>query len=149
MAAVPDLLDYLEASPSPYHAVANAAARLDEAGFRRLDESEAWDEASGVAYVIRGGALVAARAPADWRPTLRCASSARTDSPNLRLKPKPDTRCAGWRQLAVEVYGSPLVNSWLDRDLGLSGRVVLRGGETILLLFDRPLARIPQLEQYM
>jgi aspartyl aminopeptidase len=65
---------------------------------------------------------------------------AHTDSPNLRLKPRPDTGAAGWRQLAVEVYGGALVNSWLDRELGLSGRVVTTGGETALVEIDRPLA---------
>jgi aspartyl aminopeptidase len=75
---------------------------------------------------------------------------AHTDSPNLRIKPQPDTGRAGWSQLAVEVYGGPLLNSWLDRDLGLSGRVSVRsaangGTETRLLLVDEPVLRIPQL----
>jgi aspartyl aminopeptidase len=143
---VPDLLDYLASSPSPYHAVAGAAARLDAAGFRRLDEAEPWDSDTGAAYVVRGGALVAWRAPggADSATPFRIVG-AHTDSPNLRLKPHPDTGAVGWKQLAVEVYGGALVNSWLDRDLGLSGRVVLHGGEALLVLVDRPLARVPQL----
>ena len=73
---------------------------------------------------------------------------AHTDSPNLRLKPRPDTGRAGWRQLGVEVYGGVLLNSWLDRDLGLSGRIAVRDGaraSTILVKVDRPLLRVPQL----
>jgi aspartyl aminopeptidase len=73
---------------------------------------------------------------------------AHTDSPNLRIKPRPDTGRAGCRQLAVEVYGGVLLNSWLDRDLGLSGRVALRGSggpEMRLVKIDRPLLRVPQL----
>ena len=68
-----------------------------------------------------------------------------TDSPNLRVKPRADTGGAGWRQLAVEVYGGVLINSWLDRDLGLSGRLVLDDGRILLVHVDQPLARVPQL----
>ncbi len=140
------LLAFIAASPSPYHAVATAAARLDGAGFKPLDEADAWDDVTGGHYIVRGGALVAWRVPegvpahAPFRVV-----GAHTDSPNLRLKPHPDTGSAGWRQLAVEVYGGALLNSWLDRDLGLSGRVVLRDGSVRLVLVDRPLARVPQL----
>jgi aspartyl aminopeptidase len=73
---------------------------------------------------------------------------AHTDSPGLRIKPRPDTGAAGWRQLGVEVYGGALVNSWLDRDLGLAGRVAVAVGggvEVRLLRIDRPLLRVPQL----
>jgi aspartyl aminopeptidase len=145
-ADVRDLMDYLAASPSPFHAVAEAAARLRAAGFRSLDERARWDDVSGPCYVIREGALVAWRCPADATTDAPFRIvGAHTDSPNLRLKPKPDTDSSGWRQLAVEVYGGALVNSWLDRDLGLSGRVTLAGGESVLVLVDQPLARVPQL----
>jgi aspartyl aminopeptidase len=74
---------------------------------------------------------------------------AHTDSPNLRIKPRPDTGRAGYRQLGVEVYGGALFNSWLDRDLGLSGRVAVRADdgriESQLLAVSRPVLRIPQL----
>jgi aspartyl aminopeptidase len=96
--------------------------------------------------VLEGGSLVAWRAPASVSATTPFRIvGAHTDSPNLRLKPRPDTGSAGWRQLAVEIYGGALLNSWLDRDLGLSGRVVLRSGEVRLVLVGRPLARVPQL----
>ena len=82
-------------------------------------------------------------------PSRPCAPfrivGAHTDSPNLRLKPRPDTGSAGWRRLAIEVYGGALVNSWLDRDLGLSGRLVLDDGRILLVQVDQPLARVPQL----
>jgi aspartyl aminopeptidase len=140
------LFGYLAGSPSPYHAVANAAATLEQAGFRPLEEAESWSDVTGAGYIVRGGALVAWRCPqglpahAGFRIV-----GAHTDSPNLRLKPHPDTASVGWRQLAVEVYGGALLNSWLDRDLGLSGRLVLRSGETVLVRLDQPLARVPQL----
>jgi aspartyl aminopeptidase len=126
--------------------VASAAAVLDEAGFEAFDEAEPWDRAVGGGYVTRGGALVAWRVPdgpfghAPFRIV-----GAHTDSPNLRVKPRPDTGSVGWRQVAVEVYGGALVNSWLDRDLGLSGRLVLDDGRVVLVQVDQPLARVPQL----
>ena len=70
---------------------------------------------------------------------------AHTDSPNLRVKPHPDTGALGWRQLGVDVYGGALVNSWLDRDLGLSGRLSLADGSVRLVKVDRPLLRVAQL----
>jgi aspartyl aminopeptidase len=71
--------------------------------------------------------------------------AAHTDSPTLKVKPRPDTGAAGWRQVAVEVYGGALWNSWLDRDLGLAGRLVRYDGSTVLVDVHRPLLRVPQL----
>jgi aspartyl aminopeptidase len=147
-----DLLDFLRAAPTPFHAVAEAAVRLEQAGFTRLAESESWADgaATGARYVIRGGALIAWYLPEDAeaaRPFRILGSH--TDSPNLRVKPVPDTGRAGWRQVAVEVYGGPLYNSWLDRDLGLAGRLVLRDGTERLVNVERPLLRVPQLAIHM
>ena len=146
LAAALDLAAFIDASPSPFHAVATAARALDAAGYTALDETAAWDDVSGRHYVVRDGSLVAWTRPggaapaAPWR-----LIGAHTDSPNLRVKPQPDFGRAGAQQLALEVYGGPLLNSWLDRDLGLSGRVALRDGSTPLLLVDEPVLRIPQL----
>lgn len=141
-----NLLTYLAAAPTPYHAVAEAAALLDKGGFRQLSETAAWDGQPGGQYVIRGGALVAWYTPQDAEPSrpFRVIGS-HTDSPNLRVKPVPDTGAFGWRQVAVEVYGGALYNSWLDRDLGLAGRLTLRDGSHRLVRVDRPLLRVPQL----
>jgi aspartyl aminopeptidase len=141
-----DLMSFLAASPSPYHAVANAAERLEKAGFRQVAETDAWDGTSGGKYVLRGGAIVAWYVPegAEAHTPFRIVG-AHTDSPNLRVKPLPDTGAHGWRQVAVEIYGGPLLNSWLDRDLGLAGRLSLRDGSTRLVNVDRPLLRVPQL----
>ena len=142
---VSGLLNYLAASPSPYHAVRSAADRLYEAGWQRLDLRDSWTNLPDRAYVASGGALIA------WnRPGTRPVSAgfrivgAHTDSPNLRLKPRPDTGSMGWRQLAIEIYGGALLNSWLDRDLGLSGRVVT-GTDVHLVHLNDPIARVPQL----
>ena len=143
------MLTFIDASPSPFHACASAAARLDAAGFTRLREIDAWPATPGGHYVQRGGSLVAWRTHPSQAPTAGFRIvGAHTDSPNLRVKPTPDTGRLGCRQVAVEVYGGALLNSWLDRDLGLSGRVIVRGEtgpDTRLVLVARPLFRVPQL----
>ncbi|MFJ2174181.1 M18 family aminopeptidase [Streptomyces sp. NPDC087851] len=145
-----DLMSYLAASPSPYHAVANAAARLEKAGFRQVRETDAWDGSKGGRYVVRGGALIAWFVPEGAEPhTPFRIVGAHTDSPNLRVKPLPDTGSYGWRQIAVEVYGGTLLNTWLDRDLGLAGRVTLRDGSHRLVNVDRALLRVPQLAVHL
>ncbi|MER5874587.1 MULTISPECIES: M18 family aminopeptidase [unclassified Streptomyces] len=141
-----DLMSFLAAGPTPYHAVATAAERLEKAGFRQVAETDAWDATTGGKYVLRGGAIVAWYVPEGAEPhTPFRIVGAHTDSPNLRVKPLPDTGAHGWRQVAVEIYGGPLLNSWLDRDLGLAGRLSLRDGSTRLVNIDRPLLRVPQL----
>ncbi|NGO79466.1 M18 family aminopeptidase [Streptomyces sp. YC504] len=145
-----DLITFLSASPTPYHAVASAAERLEKAGFRQVDEAAEWDGTSGGKYVLRGGAIIAWYVPegASAHTPFRIVG-AHTDSPNLRVKPLPDTGAYGWRQVAVEIYGGPLLNSWLDRDLGLAGRLSLRDGTTRLVNVGRPLLRVPQLAIHM
>ncbi|MCK1794901.1 M18 family aminopeptidase [Streptomyces sp. XM4193] len=141
-----DLMGYLAASPTPYHAVANAAERLEKAGFSQVAETDEWDASAGGRYVLRGGALIAWYVPEGASPTTPFRIvGAHTDSPNLRVKPQPDTGSFGWRQLATELYGGALLNTWLDRDLGLAGRLTLRDGSTRLVNVDRPLLRVPQL----
>ncbi|RYE86986.1 MAG: M18 family aminopeptidase, partial [Myxococcales bacterium] len=143
-----DLIAFLQSSPTPYHAVASGLERLEAAGFKRLDEASSWKElAPGRYAIVRGGALVAFVLPPGPARSFRLLG-AHTDSPNLRLKPRPEYSRHGYHQVGVEVYGGVLLNSWLDRDLGLAGRVVVRQGEeltTRLLRIDRPIARIPQL----
>lgn len=146
------LCDYLDASPSPFHAVHAATALLAEAGFTVLDEATTFPAAPGRYAVVRGGSLVAfsTERATDAAAPFRVVG-AHTDSPNLRVKPQPDHVRAGWQVLGVEVYGGPLLNSWLDRDLGLSGRVAVRdrasptGAAPVLLHLDEPLLRVSQL----
>jgi aspartyl aminopeptidase len=145
-----DLAAFVQASPTPYHAVATAADRLEKAGFRQVTEAEPWDGGTGGRYLLRGGAIIAWYVPGGARPqTPYRVIGAHTDSPNLRVKPRPDMGAAGWRQVAVEIYGGPLLNSWLDRDLGLAGRLSLRDGSTRLVDVDRPLLRVAQLAVHL
>lgn len=139
-----DLRSYLDAAPSPWHAVAETVARLDAAGFGSVGETDAWDDVPSDGYVVRDGALIAWRRPGGDPSPLRIVG-AHTDSPGLRIKPSPDLVRSGWRQLGVEIYGGVLLNSWLDRDLGLAGRVVDGDGSTTLVRIDDPIARVPQL----
>lgn len=143
------MMTFIDAAPSPFHACGEAARQLEAAGFAQLDEVAAWPTGGGSFYVRRGGSLVAWSVGTHHRATdgFRLVG-AHTDSPNLRVKPHADSGRVGYRQLALEVYGGALLNSWLDRDLGLSGRVVVRGAqgpEERLLLVSRPLLRVPQL----
>lgn len=148
---VSDLISFLDASPTPYHAVAEAARRLATAGYRELREQDAWEIAAGDrCYVVRnGGSILAFELGTE---SIADAGihivAAHTDSPNLRVKPNPDVRAQGYRQIAVEPYGGVLLHTWLDRDLGLAGRVSIAAGEeprTVLIDIRRAIARIPSL----
>ena len=145
---IQDLGDYVAASPSSFHAVHEAARRLDAAGFKRLEEAQAWPvptKGGGAFYVIRDGALIAWVVPGGAGPaTPFNILGTHTDSPSFKLKPKPTTGKFGWLQAGVEVYGGPLLNSWLDRELRLAGRLVMLDG-TEHLTATGPLLRFPQL----
>jgi aspartyl aminopeptidase len=147
-------MNYLDTGTSPFHAVEESANRLVAAGFVELHIDKPWKTSSpklsptsGRRFVRLGGALVAWQAPANktgWKQGTKIIG-AHTDSPNLRFKPNPEVQSVGYRQVGVEVYGGVLNNSWLDRDLGVSGRIVMRDGSSRLVRVDRPVARISQL----
>ncbi len=146
-----DLAAFVTASPSSYHAADEAARRLREAGFSPLDEREAWapEDVRGDRFVVRDGSIIAWSTPSSadadtpWRIV-----GAHTDSPALKLKPHPRLGAEGLAQAGVEVYGGPLLNSWLDRDLRLAGRVVLTDG-TVHLVATGAVARVPQLAVHL
>ena len=126
------LRSFLDASPSPFHAVAAGVAPARGGRVhgrstrpRRGPRRSGGTTSPGAARWWRGRSTTPAQLDDGFRLV-----GAHTDSPNLRIKPRPDTGRAGYRQLGVEVYGGVLLNSWLDRDLGLSGRVAVRGGAT-------------------
>lgn len=148
--SIDDLRSFLDASPSPFHAVHTAAERLVAAGFIEIADTDDWTELPVDGFVVRDGGLIAWRTPADVDvdSPFRLVG-AHTDSPCLRVKPRPDTGAAGWKQLNVEVYGGILNNSWLDRDLGVAGRLTLLDGTHVLVNVNRPIARVPQLAVHL
>ena len=142
---VADLAAFVEASPSSHHAAAEGARRLALEGFAVQEESAEWSSEPGGHYVVRDGALIAWRipdAPRSFMPFRILGSH--TDATGFTLKPRPDISGYGWQQLGIEIYGAPLLNSWLDRDLGLAGRLVLPDGSTQLVRTEA-IMRIPQL----
>lgn len=146
-AYVAEFVNFVEASPSSFHAAKRAGDLLEAAGFVRHEETAAWAPLVGGSrgFVVRDGAVIGWSAGAEVTATSPVrVLGAHTDSPGFVLKPSPDFMKAGWSQAGVEVYGGPLVNSWLDRDLGFAGRIVTRRGEEHLIRTG-PVARIPQL----
>ena len=154
-ATAQELLDFIDASPSPWHAVAQCEVQLQAAGFSRLSEGERWELVPGNGYyVVRGGASIIAFVLGGQTAAevgLRIIG-AHTDSPGLRVKPKPAEDAQGMFRLGVEVYGGPILATFADRDLGLAGRVNVRsenGFATRLVHFDEPLLRLPNLAIHM
>lgn len=145
------LLDYLQQSPTPFHATTNLASILSDDGFTELDEAETWKVKSGKYFVTRNQSSIVAfvmgkRNPAETGIRM---SGAHTDSPCLKVKPRPETYCQGYLQLGVEVYGGVLLNPWYDRDLSLAGRVTYQAKNkkihNLLINFMQPMAVIPSL----
>ncbi|HEU4666541.1 MAG TPA: M18 family aminopeptidase [Arthrobacter sp.] len=142
---IQDLGAFVSASPSSFHAVHEAGRRLEEADFLRLDELQPWEGGPGRFFIIRDGALIAWVVPEGaGAATGFNILGAHTDSPTFKLKPKATTGAHGWLQAGVEVYGGPLLNSWLDRELQLAGRLVMLDG-TEHLAATGPMLRFPQL----
>lgn len=143
--AADDFCAFVDASPSPFHVCHSAAQRLRAGGYRELIETEHWPTADGKYFIRRGGSLLA------WTTgTGNCADGfkiigAHTDSPNLRLKQHHDVNAAGAAMLSLEPYGGVLLDTWLDRDLGVSGRLVTRNGAEHIVLVDEPIVRVPHI----
>src|SRR5829696_825813 len=155
MSASPQgLCEFIDASPSPFHVCETVAQRLRQAGFVELGEQDAWpapasreSSTAGAFFVVRSGSLVAWKSGGGADAPFRIVG-AHTDSPNLRVKQHPDRFVSGWQVVALAPYGGAWLNSWLDRDLGVSGRLSTRQGNTIdhrLVCIDEPILRVPQL----
>jgi len=146
------LTQFLDASPTPFHAVANMAEALEEAGFKRLQPAEDWPTETRIkGFITHNDSSIIAfsgfgRSVTDQGIRL---FGAHTDSPCLKLKPQPDLRRSGCLQLGVEVYGGALLNPWFDRDLSLAGRVAYLDKEgqlsSCLVNWRQAVATIPSL----
>lgn len=146
------LLNFIYQSPTPFHAVKNMREILEIGGFTRLPEETDWDiQPGGRYYTVRNGssliAFIAGHQSA-LESGIRLVG-AHTDSPCLKVKPKPELNRQGYFQLGVEVYGGALLNPWFDRDLSIAGRLVFDNGEgsldQVLIDLKRPVAVIPSL----
>ncbi|WP_394424283.1 M18 family aminopeptidase [Vreelandella stevensii] len=148
------LCDFLQQSPTPWHATQNMAQRLEQAGFTRLEETASWQLSPGKRYYVtrNDSSLIAFQLPTGKLSSLRMLG-AHTDSPGLHLKPNATHYSAGWLQLGVQVYGGVLLAPWFDRELGLAGRVHVRHAdgrlESVLLNVAQPVAMIPSLAIHM
>ncbi|MDD2800723.1 MAG: M18 family aminopeptidase, partial [Methylococcales bacterium] len=150
------LLKFIDASPSPWHAVASVETQLLPLQFVRLDETDKWQlKPGGRYYVVRDDSSIIFFVVGQ-KPLLETGFKiigAHTDSPGLRIKPKPTTGMDALLRLGVEVYGGPILATFTDRDLSLAGRVVYKNEQghivSKLISFDQPLLRLPNLAIHM
>jgi len=150
-----DLLGFIDASPSPWHAVASVATLLKAKGFKPLIENQPWQfRKNGKYFVVRDGASVIAFIVGD-KPIAESGFrivGAHTDSPGLRLKPQAAFAKQGMAQLGVEVYGGPILATFTDRDLSLAGRVIVKNNDALeshFVRIDEPMVRLPNLAIHM
>ena len=151
------LLQLTEEGTSPFHVTASVERQLQKAGFQKVELGEDWKLEKGGRYYLahHGSSLLAFTIGKDYRngDGFRIAA-AHTDFPGLRIKPAPEVKKAGYRQLNVEVYGGAILNTWLDRPLSASGRVALRSDDVFhprmcLVDFKKPFLTIPNLAIHM
>jgi aspartyl aminopeptidase len=153
---VKDLLDFIDNSPSPFHVVKSIEERLNSFEFTQLDEKQKWSvKQGGRYYVIRDDSsviffVIGSKPLAETGYKIL---GAHTDSPGLRIKPKPVSSSNGLFRLAVEVYGGPILATFTDRDLSLAGRVSYKSAASVVLSklvsFNKPLLRLPNLAIHM
>ena len=122
-------LRFIDAAPTPYHAAADVAERLANAGFAALRLDERWSAGVSRAFVRAGdGAIVAFTGDMGRIGDGAVVLAAHTDSPALRVREHSVSWKKGYLRLPTEIYGGPIVPSWLDRDLGIAGRAAIRDG---------------------
>ena len=146
-----DLLEFIDHSPTPFHAVEEMKSELIAQGYSELKESDAWELTNNSKHFVtrNDSSLIAFIVGTKTKDASGFkVIGAHTDSPNLKLKPNPSYEKNGYLQIGVETYGGVLLTTWTDRDLSLAGRVIIKGKkqpQSKLILFDEPLLRIPQL----
>lgn len=144
-----DLIQFIQASPTAWHAVKSVGEQLAHAGFTPLEEGEPWKLKGGGRYFVkREGSICAFTLPKS-NPTRIRVVGAHTDSPGLKLKPNPDLHADSFHLLSAEIYGGPILSSWMNRDLAIAGRIIVETAkgkieEKLVFLSDVPLI-IPQI----
>ncbi|MFZ9609148.1 MAG: M18 family aminopeptidase [Methylococcales bacterium] len=153
---VQHLLDFVDASPSPWHVIKSVEAQLAGFNFVKLDETLKWTlEPSGRYYVVRDDSSIIIFVLGQ-KPLVETGFKmigAHTDSPGLRIKPNTATSIDGLLRVGVEIYGGPILATFTDRDLSLAGRVNFKDAKnnivSSLVKFDSPLLRLPNLAIHM
>ncbi len=154
MSPAQQLLEYIDNSPSPWHAVESTVTLLQANGFKALSEKELWQLNAGEGYyTIRDQSSIIAFITGSTAPSESGYRiiGAHTDSPGLRIKPNPEQKRGAYLRLGVEVYGGPILATFADRDLSLAGRVSVKTGsgvqafESRLLRIDESIVRLPNL----
>lgn len=149
-----DLIQFLEASPTAWHAIEVIVKKLKSLHFQELKEGDSWKlKPEGKYFVVRGGSSLACFILPKKNLERACILASHTDSPALKLKPNPEFQKGNLIMLGTEVYGSPLLSSWLNRDLGIAGKIIFlnKKGEresALINLTDSPLV-IPQLAPHL
>ncbi|KAE9964333.1 hypothetical protein BLS_008449 [Venturia inaequalis] len=152
--AARDFLTFVDASPTPFHAVQSAKEKLEKAGFKHIKERDPWSstlQPGGKYYLTRNGSTLVAFAIGEkWKSGNPLAMiGAHTDSCTFRIKPVSKRQSDGFIQVGVEAYGGGLWHTWFDRDLSLAGRVIVKtkdgSFESRLVKVERPILRIPTL----
>lgn len=147
---IDSLLNFFDQSPTAWHVVENCTKELLDHGFQELKEDEPWKIKSGGRYfVTRNGSSICAFVIPKASPKAIHLAASHTDSPAFKLKPNAEFINENMRMLGVEIYGGPILASWLNRDLGIAGRIIysdLKGKthEKIVTISDHPVV-LPQL----
>lgn len=144
-----DLQRFLSSSPTSWHAVQQIGNRLAVVDFNPLEEAEKWDLVPGGSYFVqRGGSICAFKLPTKI-PSKAIIMGSHTDSPALKIKPRAEIHAEKMTLLGTELYGSPILSTWFNRDLSIAGRVVLQNLEGAieekLVFFDEAPVLIPQI----
>ncbi|WP_028302167.1 M18 family aminopeptidase [Oceanospirillum beijerinckii] len=145
------LLDFLNQSPTPFHATQTMLTAFTAQGYQQLNERDAWSLQPGGRYVVtrNGSSIIAFTLPCDPLKTGFRMLGAHTDSPCLKVKSQPDLIGQGYLRLGVEVYGGAILSTWFDRDLSIAGRVSYqssKGGVAHALInFEHAVGIIPNL----
>ena len=146
------LLQFLDASPSVYHAAANIENELKNAGYSRLNEAEKWELVPGGKYYLtRGGSAVLAFRIPEGNPKGFMMSASHSDHPTFKVKENGELG-GNYTRLATEKYGGMIISTWLDRPLSIAGRVLVEtedGIESKLVNIDRDLLLIPNVAIHM
>lgn len=146
-----DLLEFINTSKTMFHAAANVKSQLLKSGFEQLDETASWTLEPGKSYFVeRNSSAIAAFTigTADLVKTGFHIVGAHTDSPGLKIKNDTLNHKNGCTTLSTEVYGGPIISTWLDRSLSIAGKVIINNKNSIsetLISFDKPIATIPNL----